>query len=204
MHFRALSAPVLLMGLSMTALVALQAADDKVKAKDAQAQQPGIIKFTAAPAAVQKTFRDETKNAKIELLGEGKGEDNTVFYKAIVPVGASDYEMAVAADGQLLEKIMNPLRSEVKLEECPPAVQKALRDDSKGAKVNAIEKITAGRRADYIMSVQVQKLHYQIVFTEDGTLMSKVLDDNAGQEVPTPEAAKVSEKLEKMEKPKKK
>lgn len=203
MNLRSLSAPVLLVGLSVTAMMALQAADDKVKAKDAQAEQPGVIKFTAAPAAVQKTFKEETKNAKIELLGEGKG-DNIVFYKAIVPVGASDYEMAVAADGQLLEKIMNPLRSEVKFEECPPAVQKALRDDSKGAKVESIEKITAGKRADYIMSVVVQKTHYQIVFTEDGTLMSKVLDDTASQEVPTPEAAKVSEKLEKIEKPKKK
>ena len=204
MKFRKLSVPVLLVGLSVTALVALQAADDKVKSKDAQAQQPGIIKFTAAPAAVQKTFKDETRNAKIELLGEGKAEDNSYFYKAIVPVGTSDYEMAVAADGQLLEKIMNPLRSEVKFEDCPPAVQKALRDDSKSAKVETIEKITAGRRSDFIMNILVQKTRYQIVFTEDGTLMSKVLDEGTGQEVPTPEAAKVSEKIEKIEKPKKK
>lgn len=200
MNFRSLSAPVLLVGLSVTALVALQAADDKGKAKDAQALQPGIIKFTSAPVAVQKTFKDETKNAKIELLGEGKGEDNSVFYKAIVPWNGSDYEMAVAADGQLLEKIMNPLRTEVKFEECPAVVQKALRDEFKNGKVESIEKVTAGKRADFIMNVAVQKVRYQIVFTEDGTLMSKVLDDSVSQEVPAVEVPKVSEKADKPKK----
>ena len=189
--------PLVLIALVATTVVALRAADDKSKGKEGD--QPGVIKFSTAPAAVQKLFKEETKNAKIELLGEGKSADGKAFYKAIVPIGASDYEMAVSEDGQLLEKMLNPIRSEVKLEECPPVVQKALKDDSKGAaKVEAIERVTAGKRSDFMMTVLIQKIRYQVIFTEDGTLMSKVMDDSGNEEsLPSPEVQKVSEKPEK-------
>jgi hypothetical protein len=202
MNFRSLRTPMVLLALVTTAAMALRAADEKSKGKASQAEQPGVIKFATAPAAVQKTYKEETKGAKIELLGQGKNtEDNTSFFKAIVPVGSSDYEMAVSENGQLLEKIMNPARAEVKLEECPAVVQKALKDDSKGAKVESIERVTAGKRSDFIMNIVVQKAKYQIIFTEDGTLMSKVFDDSADAEVPSPsEPVKVSEKPEKADK----
>jgi hypothetical protein len=205
MKLRSLGTSFVLLGLVATAAVALRAADNKSKGQDNQAEQPGVIKFEKAPAAVQKAFKEETKNAKIELLGQGKGEDNKSFYKAIVPIGTQDYEMAIAEDGQLLEKMLSPARAEVKLEECPAAVQKALKDDSKNAKVESIEKITAGKRADFMMEVTIQKTKYLMVFTEDGTLMSKVMDYGIGSDVPSPEPLpKVSEKPEKTEKPQKK
>lgn len=192
MKLRSLWTSAALMVVVATAAMALRAADDK-----SGQEQPGVIKFTQAPAAVQKAFKDETKNAKIDLLGQAKGEDGKSFFKAIVPVGSQDYEMAISEDGQLLEKMLNPIRAEVKFEECPAIVQKALKDDSKNAKVESIEKITAGKRSDYMMLVATGKTKYLIVFTEDGTMMSKVLDYGNGSDVPSPEAPKVTEKPEK-------
>lgn len=190
MKFRSLRTPLVLFGLVAMAAVVSRAADPKKDNKTAPAEQPGVIKFTSAPAPVQKTFREETKNAKIELLGEGVNEDKSRFYRAIVPVGNSDYDMAVSEAGLLLERIMKPATSEITWAECPPVVQKAVQSEFKGAKPDSIEKITAGKRSDYVMSVPVQKMAYIMVFTEDGTLMSKVLDDSGEADVPSPEPVK--------------
>lgn len=195
MNFRSLRTPLLCLSLVVTTLVALRTADEKAKPKDDQADQPGVVKFATAPAAVQKTYKDETKNAKIELLGKGQNGDQ-VFYRAIVGVGTNDYDIAVAENGQVLEKLMHPARVDAKFEECPPAVQKALKEEIKGAKVESVVRVTAGKRADYIMDITVQKIKYQAIFTEDGTLMSKVFDDGAESEDPTPPAPKEPEKKE--------
>jgi hypothetical protein len=182
--------------------MALRAADDKSKVKDSDLPSPGTVKFTSAPAAVQKTFKDETKNAKIELLGKGIGEDKSAYFKAIVPIGSNDYEMAVAEDGQLLEKLLHPIRTDdLKLEDCPPAVQKSLKEDSKSAKVEGVSRVTAGKRSDFIIDVTIQKTKYQMMFTEDGTLMSKVMDFGADESDAQDAATdKVSEKPEKPQK----
>ncbi len=198
MSFRSLGTSMLMLGLVVTTVVALRAADDKTKVKDSDVPAPGTIKFSAAPAAVQKAFNTETKNAKIELLGKGKTENNMALYRATVPVGGHDYIVGFSETGLMLEKFLAPIIAEVKLEECPPAVQKALQDDSKGAKVEAIERTTAGKRSDFMMDIVVpqggKELRYQVVFTEDGTLVSKVFDDGSDPQDPGAAAPKETEK----------
>lgn len=186
MKFRSLRTPLVVMGLVVTTVMALRAADEKGKVKDSDVPPPGTVKFTSVPAAVQKTFKDETKNAKIELLGKGTDENKLVYYKAIVPVGSNDYVMAVAEDGTLLEMILNSTRTELTLEECPATVQKALRELSKDLKVEAIERVTAGKRSDFIMDIVMKKGNYQVMLTEDGTLMSKVIIDREGDQQAPP------------------
>jgi hypothetical protein len=203
MRSQSLRTPLVVLGLVVSTVMVLRAADDKNKVKDSDIPPPGTIKFAAAPAAVQKTFKDETKNAKIELLGKGTLENKVNFYRAIVPVGSNDYDMAVAENGQILEKMMHPVRSEIKFEECPAVVQKALKEELKGAKVEAVERVTAGKRADYTMDVVVQKVRYMVTFTEDGTLMSKMFDDSESNEAVEEAPKKISEKPEKASKSKK-
>ena len=200
MRFRSLATSMLLLGLVVTTVVALRAADEKSKVKDSDVPPPNTIKFSAAPKAVQNAFNIETKNAKIDLVGKEKNPvSKATFYSAIVPVGTNDYVIAYSEDGQLLEKILNPFRSEVKLEDCPPVVQKALKDDCKGAKVEVevINKVSAGKRSDFIMDIVVQGKSYQIQFTEDGTLMSKVFnDEEPGDQPAAPANIKEPEKKE--------
>lgn len=204
MRSQSLRTPLVVLGLVVSTVMVLRAADEKAKVKDSDVPPPGTIKFAAAPAAVQKAFKEETRNAKIELLGKGVLENKMTFYRAIVPVGTNDYDMAIAENGQVLEKMMHPVRSEIKFEECPAAVQKALKDEVKGAKVEAVERVTAGKRADYIMDVVTQKVRYMMTYTEDGTLMSKIFDDTESEEAAEEAPKKVSEKAEKSEKAPKK
>ena len=98
MNLRFLGMSTLLVALLVTTVVALRAADEKPKAKAKENDDPGIVKFTASPAAVQKTFKDEVKGGKIELLGKGLNDKGIVFYKALVGIGGNDYEVAVGEE----------------------------------------------------------------------------------------------------------
>lgn len=198
MRIRALKTPVALLALIVMTVVALRAADDKSKVKDSDVPPPGTIKFTSAPPAVQKLFKDQTNNTRIDLLGKGTNEDKTSYYKAMVPIGKYDYVMAVHQDGTLLEKILNASRTEdIKLEDCPPAVQKALREDSKSAKIEAIVRVTAGKRSDYFIDITEGTKPYQVIFTEEGILVSKMIIDPADEEPAANDVKKTTEKPEK-------
>ena len=204
MKLRYLGMSVLLAGLSVSTVVALRAADDKPKAKSKETKQalpadekldPGIIKFTSAPAAVQKTFKEEVKGGKIELLGKGES-DRGVFYKALIGNAAGhNYEVAVGENGLLLEKILQMVTTEVTVEDCPPAVMKTLGEEAQGAKIESVEKVVEGKRAHYVLDVVHQKSKYQIIVIEDGTLISKVVDyEKDADPVPAPVEAKATGK----------
>ena len=181
MRFRSLAMSAMWVGLFVTTVMALRAADDKAKVKNAAAvpPSPGTIKFTTAPAPVQKTFNSETKNARIELLG--KSADGT-FYMAVVGIGTNDYKLAVGKDGLLWEKVLEPAHAELKVTEIPAVIQKTLNDEAKGAKIVTIERVVAGKRADFIIDLTLQKVEYQLIISEDGTLISKVMDNGDGPE----------------------
>ncbi|MEI8019812.1 MAG: hypothetical protein WCH39_16525 [Schlesneria sp.] len=204
MKLRYLGMSVLLAGLSVSAVVGLRAADDKPKTKAKETKQaqpveeklePGIIKFTSAPAAVQKTFKEEVKGGKIELLGKGES-DKGVFYKALIGSAAGhNYEVAVGENGLLLEKILQMVTTDVTPEDCPAPVMKTLGEEAKGAKIESVEKVVEGKRAHFVMNVVHQKSKYQVIIMEDGTLISKVVDDEKDADVvPAPVEAKATGK----------
>jgi len=197
--------------LSVSTVVALRAADEKPKAKAKEAQklppevkesaketkealEPGIIKFTSAPAAVQKTFKEEVKGGKIELLGKGMNEKGA-FYKALIGFGANNYEVAVAENGTLLEKILQMSTDQIAVEDCPAPVMKTLKEEARGAKIETIEQVAEGKRLHFVVNVVVQKVKYQIIVMDDGTLISKVIDDEKDEDpVPAPVEAKGNSK----------
>lgn len=188
MKFRILKASLCLVGLLVMGMVALRAADDKTKGKvvDEVPQPPGTIKFATAPVAVQKTFLEETNNAKIELLGRGKTDerdpDEKAIFRAIVGINGGNYDLIVSGEGIVLSKILQPMAGEIKLEECPPAVQKTLQIEVKGGKIEGVDKVSAGKRSDYIFDVVIKKQAYQLTITDDGTLLSKIFDDGSSDE----------------------
>jgi hypothetical protein len=187
MKFRVLAMSMLFAGLCAAAVMSVRAADDKKAKKDdlppapAVALPPGTIKFSSAPAAVQKTFLAESRNSKIELLGQATDGSH---YRAIVGIGTSNYQIAVAKDGQLLEKVLEPFKMEVKLEDCPAAVQKTLKEEAKGAQVEAVTKVTEGKASEYAIDVIWQKIPYQVIITDDGTLLSKMISEEEAAAAP--------------------
>ena len=192
MKLRTFGISTLLVALFVTTVVALRAADEKPKGKAKEAEDPGIVKFTASPVAVQKTFKDEVRGGKIELLGKGLNDKGIVFYKALIGIGGNDYEVAVGEDGRLLEKILQLVNSDVEsIDDCPAPVKKTLSEEGKGAKVEAIEKVAEGKRTHFVIDVVLQKSKYQIIIMDDGTLLSKVIDyDKDADSVPAPAEAK--------------
>lgn len=212
MHLRFLGISTLSVLAVVSTVVVLSAADaPKGKSKEAkdtkaakpaktqaqaqtQAQEdPGIIKFSTAPAAVQKTFKEEAKGANIELLGTA-ANDQGAFYKATLIFGAASYEVAVADSGLLLEKILQVTTTEVSLDDCPAPVKKTLGEEAKGAKVEGVEKLSEGKRDHYVFDVASSKNAYQIVIMDDGTLISKVVDLSGSDPVPAPAEAKAKSK----------
>jgi hypothetical protein len=157
------------------------------------------VKFASAPPTVQKTFKEETKGGKIESLGKFSTDKVSLFYKAIVGIGNADYEIAVHENGLLLEKIVQPDTVEIKPAECPPAVQKTVREEAKGAKIESVSKVTEGSQITFVVNVALQKLRYELLVADDGTLMQKVVDyeslvpeekADAPKELPKPSAPK--------------
>lgn len=205
MQLRFLGISTLSVLVIVSTVVGLSAADGpKAKSKETketkaakpakEPEDPGIIKFATAPAAVQKTFKEEAKGANIELLGKATN-DQGAFYKATLIFGAANYEVAVAESGLLLEKILQVVSAEVSLDDCPAPVKKTLGEEAKGAKVEAIEKLSEGKRDHFVFDVATSKNKYQIVILDDGTLISKVVDlGTNGDPVPAPAEAKAKPK----------
>ena len=65
----------------------------------------------------------------------------------------------------------------VKLTDCPKAVQKTLKRESRGGKIVEIEKEEEGGKTTYEAEVMIDGKEYDIEIASDGTLLSKVLEE---------------------------
>src|SRR5262245_41190274 len=77
------------------------------------------LKFSEAPAAVQKTFKREASGAKIETVKK-QDEDDKTIYSAEVTIDGKNYEIQVAEDGTLQKKTLKEDDAvEVEFSACP-------------------------------------------------------------------------------------
>ena len=76
--------------------------------------------------------------------------------------------------------------ADLKLSDCPVAVQKTFQREANGAKINEISKDTEDEKTTYEASVTIDEKEYEITVGEDGTLIEKALeekdDDNDDKE----------------------
>jgi hypothetical protein len=114
------------------------------------------VNLSDCPAAVQKTFERETSGAKIEEV-----EKEIVIYKttyeAEVTIDEKEYEITVAEDGTLLEKSLEEDDEndedkegdevEIKLADCPAAVQKTLKREAMGGGYRSCGQRNQGRQS---------------------------------------------------------
>jgi hypothetical protein len=65
------------------------------------------IKFSEAPAPVQKTLTDQAGGAKIDTVDKETTKDGKTVYEADAVINGTNYEIVVGADGQLIKKAVD-------------------------------------------------------------------------------------------------
>ncbi len=162
-----------------------------VRADESQAERK--LKFSDCPPAIRKTLRREASGVKIDEV-IAHTEDSATLYTAGVSVAGSDYQLLVAEDGTLVQKVLDDgedhteTEADLDIEECPPDVQKTLDREAHGYQIDlVVERVTDGRTV-YLADVQLDKRDYLLIVGEDGTLISKTLyedQDEFGSESET-------------------
>lgn len=140
------------------------------------------IKFGDCTTAVQKTFKREANGATINEVDKDIEHGKTIF-EVDVKIEGKNYEIKVAEDGTLLEKVLDEREEDeqeevkVKLSDCPAAVQKTLKREANGASIETVDKETEDGKTLYEVDVKIDGKNYEINVAENGTLISKALDE---------------------------
>ena len=127
------------------------------------------------PAAVQATFRREAFGEKIKAVGKDMKYGVTI-YETVVQHNGKSYEIVVAEDGTLVEKVLVIEDEEIELAKCPAAVQAALREHAKGGTIGDITRSTGIGRPTFEAEVNIKDKVYLIEVAESGVLISKSLE----------------------------
>jgi hypothetical protein len=133
------------------------------------------LAFDRAPAAVQATFRNEAFGEKVEMLGRDM-KYGVPIYEAVVEHKGKKYELVVAEDGTLVEKVLVIDDEEVELAQCPAAVQAAFHQSAKGGKIGDITRTTGIGLLTYEAEVAIKGKIYLVEVSESGLLISKSLE----------------------------
>ena len=99
----------------------------------------------------------------------------TIFETVVEHKGKS-YEIVVAEDGTLVEKVLVINDEEIKLAECPEAVKKSLREHAKGGTIGDITRSTGIGGHTFEAEVKIKDSIYLIEVAENGHLISKSLE----------------------------
>ena len=137
------------------------------------------LPFERCPAAVQATFRREAFGEKVGSVDKD-AKYGVMIYEALVRHNGKPYEIVVAEDGTLVEKVLVIDDEEIELSKCPAAVQAAFREHAKGGTINGITRSSGIGRHTYEAEVEVNNKVYSIEIGEGGALISKSLE--AGEE----------------------
>jgi len=168
------------MWIVISVLVVGLRADDNEEAVDLQ----------DCPKVVQKTLKRESKGGKIVEIEKEK-EDGKTIYEAEVMIGGKEYEVEIAECGTLLSKVLEAEEDEedaedeedngeevgVKLSDLPKSVRKTLKREAIGGKIEEIEKEKEGGETVFEAEVEIDGNEYEIEIASDGTLLSKILED---------------------------
>ena len=126
------------------------------------------------PAAVQATFRSEAFGVKVDTVGKDM-KYGVPIYEAAVEHKGKSYEIVVAEDGTLVEKVLIIDDEEVELAACPAVVQISLREHAMGGTIGDITRSSGIGRHTFEAEVEIKGKVYLIEVSETGLLISKSL-----------------------------
>jgi hypothetical protein len=133
------------------------------------------IALDRCPAAVQATLSAESFGEKIKAVGKDIKYGVTIF-ESVVEHKDRSYQIVVAEDGTLVEKVLVIVDEEVTFEQCPPAVKITFREQSNGGKIGDITRSSGIGRHTFEAEVQIKEKVYLIEVAENGHLISKSLE----------------------------
>jgi hypothetical protein len=136
------------------------------------------LPFDRCPAAVQATFRSEAFGEKVDAVGKDMKYGVTIYEATLTHHGKS-YEIVVAEDGTLVEKVLVIDDEEVGLAQCPIAVQAALQQHAKGGTIGSITRSTGIGGPTFEAEVEFGAKVYLIEVAQSGLLISKSLEAGA-------------------------
>ncbi len=137
------------------------------------------VKYADCPAAVKKTIKREVIGATINDVFVDS-HDDTMVYRADVTFDDKNYDIIVAKNGKLLEKVLQTGDEDgvVSFSDLPSAVRKTFKRESLGAKIENVIKQNHSVKTVYELYVKIGGQTYEVKVAEDGTLISKVLDED--------------------------
>ena len=96
------------------------------------------VKLENLPAAVQKTVKEQTQNAKLVGLSKEK-EDGKIVYELETVVNDKSRDLMIDSAGTILS-----VEDEVTLDSVPAAAKKAIEEKVAGGKIKKVESVTKG------------------------------------------------------------
>ena len=142
------------------------------------------VAFTSAPAAVQKTMRDEAEGADVGTLDKTSEGDKS-YYEAGVVIQGQSYWIVVDQHGRLLEKRLGFEIEEdrIDFDEAPASVQKTFKRVAKNSDVDTLHKITENGKSEFDALVKIDGRQYAVRVGDEGALIEKLLDDTEEEEL---------------------
>jgi hypothetical protein len=133
------------------------------------------LPFDRCPAVVQATLRSESFGEKLGAISRDMKYGQVIYQTGIDHKGKT-YQIVVAEDGTLVEKVLVVDDEEIKLSDCPPAVRAALHEHAKGGEIGDITCSTGIGQKTYEAEVKIRDKVYLIEVGESGLLISKSLE----------------------------
>ena len=133
------------------------------------------IKFADCPPAVRKALEAEAKGAKFETVTRETGDDDQTVYWAEAKLDGRLYAIGVLEDGSLSEMNLAVDDADLALDDCPAVVRATIRAESFDEKVPAVGKDIKYGVMIFETVIEHKGKSYQLVVSEDGTLVEKVL-----------------------------
>jgi hypothetical protein len=133
------------------------------------------LPFDRCPAVVQATLRSEAFGEKVDTIARDLKYGVTI-YQTVVHHSGKPYQLVVAEDGTLVEKVLVIDDEEVKLSDCPAAVRAALHEHAKGGEIGDITRYTGIGQQTFEAEIKIKNKIYSIEVAESGLLISKSLE----------------------------
>jgi hypothetical protein len=133
------------------------------------------LPLDGCPAAVQATLRSEAFGEKVDGVARDMKYGVTI-YQTVVNHKGKPYQVVVAEDGTLVEKVLVIDDEEVKLSDCPAAVRAALHEHAKGGEIGDITRFTGIGQHTFEAEVKIKNKIYSVEVAESGLLISKSLE----------------------------
>jgi hypothetical protein len=133
------------------------------------------LSIDRCPPAVRSTIRSEASGQTVGAVGKDVKYGVTIYETTVTHRG-KPYEIVVAEDGTLVEKVLVIDDEAVELASCPTAVQAAFRKHGGGGTIHDVTRSTGINGSTFEAEVDIKAKVYLIDIAQNGLLISKSLE----------------------------